>query len=444
MRHETIILRKPKYKWRLIKLLNRAGGKIENKHDSSTHFTLLYRSRYANAVRKVLTDYVRFIDHIITDECCTDPDIKKRGTPLRSYLHENLTKKSSYTAIDMKSYYNLPAPNSVAPKIGIISLGGTYLTADIKKYYNTVCGYSGTPNVSYVQVDKVKVTPNAKIRSGDGSDENTLDIEIILGICPNAIVTVYFAPNSMQGFYDAIAKAISNGNRFISISWGLSESYVNTTTLNAFNNLFASAVRSGITISVASGDNGSNDTGDSVTLSVDFPASCPNAIACGGTSLVSLPTEKAWNDGGGGVSAFFRSLYQSPSPVKYQTGTPSNLLGGRSVPDIALNADPYSGWTVVFQGQSYIFGGTSCVAPAFTGFLGLVNANLKTGVSISNILYNSTVISSQAYNDITQGSNGTDVNAPALYSCQVGFDQCTGLGVINGIALATQINALNH
>ena len=68
----------------------------------------------------------------------------------------------------------------------------------------------------------------------------------------------------------------------------------------------------GITVCVASGDNGSSDGVDDGGNHVDFPASSPHALACGGTSVQASGTtitgESVWNDGaqggagGGGVS----------------------------------------------------------------------------------------------------------------------------------------------
>ena len=59
-----------------------------------------------------------------------------------------------------------------------------------------------------------------------GADaEVELDIEVAGTIAPGATIAVYFAPNTEQGFIDAINVAIHDQNApsVISISWGAPE-----------------------------------------------------------------------------------------------------------------------------------------------------------------------------------------------------------------------------
>ena len=55
--------------------------------------------------------------------------------------------------------------------------------------------------------------------------------------------------------------------------------------MTAFDQAFQAAAAMGITVCVASGDNGSSDGVSDGADHVDFPASSPYALACGGTSL---------------------------------------------------------------------------------------------------------------------------------------------------------------
>src|SRR6202030_1210225 len=101
----------------------------------------------------------------------------------------------------------------------------------------------------------------------------------------------------------------------ISISWGSAESTWTAQAMTAMDDAFQAAATMGITVCVASGDNGSSDGVNDGSDHVDFPASSPFALACGGTSLqasgTSINSETVWNDGanngasGGGVSSFF-------------------------------------------------------------------------------------------------------------------------------------------
>ena len=82
----------------------------------------------------------------------------------------------------------------------------------------------------------------------------------------------------------------------------------------------------GVTVCCSAGDDGSSDIRDPRRRDgrphVDFPASSPFALACGGTTLngsgAAIDSEVVWNDGrgatGGGVSnVFARPPYQAAS-----------------------------------------------------------------------------------------------------------------------------------
>src|SRR6202000_629814 len=130
-----------------------------------------------------------------------------------------------------------------------------------------------------------------------------------------ARIAVYFAPNTNQGFQDAISAAIhdtTNKPSAISISWGGPESSWDSASLTSFDHTMQSAAALGLTITVASGDSGSSDGVSDGANHVDFPASSPHVLACGGTNLQAsggtITEQSVWNDGaqggagGGGVS----------------------------------------------------------------------------------------------------------------------------------------------
>ena len=84
---------------------------------------------------------------------------------------------------------------------------------------------------------------------------------------------------------------------------------------DAMDSELADAAALGITVCIASGDNGSDDAVGDGQQHVDFPASSPHALGCGGTKLLADPatgvisSEVVWNEtaanegaGGGGVS----------------------------------------------------------------------------------------------------------------------------------------------
>ncbi len=332
---------------------------------------------------------------------------------------------TTFNPLQLATLYNFPPNlNGTGQKIGIIQLGGGYVLSDITTYFSQL-GINATPNITAVSVDGGVNNPNDP--SG-ASVEVILDTEIIAALVPAATIRVYFAPNSFQGFYDAIAAAINDNCGIISISWGLVESGWGSSNLNAYNNLFKSASTKNITILAASGDNGSSD--GSSGNNVDFPSSSPYVLACGGTNLktvndITISQEITWTGSGGGISKTFAR----PS---YQSNISSTLLSGmRGSPDVSGVADPSTGHVIYSarEGGWFVVGGTSAVSPLWSGLLGKINQSLGTNVGfIHPFLYSTTNI----YNDIVAGNNGA-------FSAIVGWDKCTGFGSFDGTKL---LNAL--
>lgn len=332
---------------------------------------------------------------------------------------------TSYMPPQVAAAYQFPASASGAGQtIGIIELGGGYRQADLSAYFGTL-GLAA-PAMTAVSVNGGKNAPS-KASSADG--EVMLDIEVAASVAPGAKLAVYFAPNTDQGFLDAITRAVhdtTNKPSVLSISWGGPESSWTRQSMTAMDAACQSAAALGVTITVAAGDNGSSDgaTGNNV----DFPASSPHVLACGGTKLdaqgATIISEVVWNedasdDGatGGGVSTVF------PLPVwQAKAGVPAaaTSTGGRGVPDVAGDADPETGYTVRVDSETSVIGGTSAVAPLWAGLVAVANAQLGTQVGfLQPVLYAAGTAS--ALHDITVGNNGA-------YSAGPGWDACTGLG----------------
>src|SRR6202041_464951 len=167
----------------------------------------------------------------------------------------------------------------------------------------------------------------------------------------------------------------------------------------------------GVTICAASGDNGSSDGVTDGGNHVDFPASSPHILACGGTSLQSangvIKSETVWNDGakggagGGGFSNQFPlPAWQASANIKPPSG------GGRGVPDVAGDADPETGYNVLVDGEKLVIGGTSAVAPLWSGLIALLNQSLGKPLGLLQPALYGLPQTSDAFNDITSGSNG--------------------------------------
>jgi kumamolisin len=335
------------------------------------------------------------------------------------------TVSTSYTPVQVAQAYKFPAnATGTGQTIGIIELGGGYRQTDLTAYFKTLGLVA--PTIAAVSVDSGKNSPS----NANGADgEVMLDIEVSASVAPGSKVAVYFAPNTDQGFIDAISTAVhdtTNKPSVISISWGGPESSWTQQSLAALDAACQSAAALGITITVAVGDNGSSDGGTG--NNVDFPASSPHVLACGGTVLLAdganIVSETVWNETasnegatGGGVSTVFAlPTWQAKSNVP----APSTNTGGRGVPDVAGDADPTTGYNIRVDGQTIVIGGTSAVAPLWAGLIAVANQQLGTTVGfIQPAIY--AAKSASAFNDVTQGNNGA-------FSAGPGWDACTGLG----------------
>jgi kumamolisin len=347
------------------------------------------------------------------------------------------SSSTSYTPVQIAQLYQFPEGATAAGQtIGIIELGGGYRTADLTTYFKSLG--QKAPKVTAVSVDKAKNSPS-NAQGADG--EVMLDIEVAAAVAPGANIVVYFAPNTDQGFIDAIADAVhdtTNKPSVISISWGGPESSWTAQAMNALDAACQSAAALGITITVAAGDNGSSD--GAAGTNVDFPASSPHVLACGGTKLIgsgaSISSEVVWNEQasnegatGGGVSSHFPlPTWQANAKVP----KPPSSGGGRGVPDVAGDADPTTGYQVRVDGQNMVIGGTSAVAPLWAGLIALNNKqNGKSAGFLQPQIY--AAKGAAAFHDIVSGNNGA-------FSAGPGWDACTGLGSPIGVKLISLLN----
>ncbi|HEY5370229.1 MAG TPA: S53 family peptidase [Hanamia sp.] len=350
------------------------------------------------------------------------------------------SKMVAHTASPQSFYPNQLAklygfPTKVTGKgecIGIIELGGGFRDTDITNYFKSL--KIAAPTVKAISIDGAKNSPS----TADGADgEVMLDIEVAGAIANQALIAVYFAPNTDKGFLDAITTAVHDTNNnpsVISISWGAAEVNWTTQALDNFNEAFKTAAALGVTICVAAGDSGSRDGETDGKVHVDFPSSSPYALACGGTSLQvsnnKISLETVWNNSsdsasGGGVSGYFPLAdYQAKANVPLEIDTKFN---GRGLPDVAANADPNTGYNVLVDGQQLVIGGTSAVAPLMAGLVALFNEKYKKP---SGFIHPQIYANPGLCMDITNGNNKT-TTANTGYAAGPGWDACSGWGVLS-------------
>lgn len=333
-------------------------------------------------------------------------------------------EQSSFTPLQIAQIYGFPSAPVAPANIAIIELGGGYDPRDLQTYWNQLA-LPVNPRVIPVSVDGAFNEPGQ-----DADEEVVLDIQIVGALVPNSNIYVYFAPNSVQGFYNAIAAAIAGPASIISISWGSSEQAWSPAEMEAFDQLFAQASAAGKVVAVASGDSGAFDGG--LIPSVNFPASSPHVLACGGTKLVcptlhyadSSTKESCWGDLGGGAAGGGYSAH-FPVPAYQKT---VNKRSHRGIPDVTGVGDPRTGWSIYFRGAQQVVGGTSCVAPMWAGYL----ARLGNRRFVNPALY--AFPEKQAFHDIIIGNNQG-------YSANSGWDVASGLGSPNGAVLNALLSA---
>jgi kumamolisin len=353
---------------------------------------------------------------------------------LGGQIVSHASASQAFTPDKLANIYGFPASfTGKGQSIAIIELGGGYRTKDISAYFKQL-GIK-KPTVKAISVDGGKNSPS-NADSADG--EVMLDIEVAGAVAPGAKIVVYFCPNTDKGFLDGITKAVhdaTNKPSVVSISWGSAEVNWTQQSLTNFNEAFKAAAVLGVTVCVAAGDSGSSDSVTDGKVHVDFPASSPYALSCGGTSLKingnsQVSSETVWHDAdnsatGGGVSNVFALPdYQTSANVPVSLDT---QFKGRGVPDVAADADPNTGYKVLVDGQEMVIGGTSAVAPLMAGLVARVNQQKKKWAGFINpTIYASPTLC----RDITVGDNKT-TSGHKGYTAGPGWDACTGLGVLS-------------
>jgi subtilase family serine protease len=202
-------------------------------------------------------------------------------------------------------------------------------------------------------------------------------------------------------------------------------------TVKAWSAIAEQGAAKGITFHAATGDSGAS-------LCASAPASSPYMVAVGGTALTvgtsgAWAQEVAWTGSGGGIS----TIFAQPS---WQTGVAGAVNRGRNIPDVAMDADPYSGiafyFTASWNTQYNPIGGTSLSSPLFGAAVTEIDQvkNGRTGLT-AGTLYDTLASkgygsgASAYFHDIVQGSNG-------VFYAGSGYDLVTGIGSIDAWNIA--------
>ena len=386
---------------------------------------------------------------------------------------------TSYTPAQIATAYNFtPLYNAgnlgEGQTIGLLELDG-FSSSDIATY--TACFGGKNTLISTIPIDGYKGT------AGPFASEVELDMEMVLGLTPHlASLRVYEASNaSLTSYNDAWARIISDDTPVVSTSWVYCEQNPQIASeIQQESLFFQAAAAQGQTILAASGDLGANGcydarSGTGVTPSADDPASQPFVTGVGGTTLhinsdSTYASEQVWNDraigphGNGASGGGLSHIWYTP---RWQQGpgvANAYSTGHREVPDVAMNADPQTGYDVYCSvggcagGRGWqVIGGTSAAAPVWAAMIALANeASIKANgylvgflnPSLYNINYGSPGTSyATAFHDIVPltgainnneyvGNNGT-------YPDGAMYDMATGLGSFDAYNLTQNLITLS-
>jgi len=273
--------------------------------------------------------------------------------------------------------------------------------------------------------------------------ETALDLEIIHSVAPMAKLVVYLsAPDFGHGERAFDQMVTDHLGSVISESLGSCEPDTPSGARNVYASIQDRAVVLGISHFVASGDNGAYTCGLDQEAAGSFPSTLPTVTAVGGTSVFESASgvyykEYAWGSpldqsgSGGGASQF----YAIPSYQKNEAKSAGK--GQRQVPDVSADADPSTGFHIIFGGHDGQAGGTSAATPLWAATVALINQDLKKKglreVGFANpALYwmgeNAARLSPQPFHDVSAGNN-------LGFDAATGWDFATGWGSMDAAAL---------
>jgi subtilase family serine protease len=374
-----------------------------------------------------------------------------------------------FTANELAGFYAMTPLYSVGDfgqgvDVGLLELAAN-VPSDVTTYQHC---YSTDTTIRTIPVDG-----GGSVSSG--SAETVLDVEDLVGLVPRATIDVYDAPDSSVGWLDTYARMVADDDPVISTSWGLCELDAGSVLIQSVSQQLLQAAAQGETVVAATGDTGPTGclrdpgTTNRSALSVVDPAAQPNVLAVGGTSIwfSSSAGERIWNgssvgtgSGGGGVSSVwcmpsYQSEYGVLGVVNIDS-THDSLCSAtgtvpyrREVPDVAADADPYTGYVMYYAagGGWFPAGGTSAAAPLWAAVAALTDASpfcrydhagrpgtLPAGLyrlAGSHLPFSEPGFDpADGLYDVTAGGNDYTPSGytGGLYHASAGYDMASGLG----------------
>ncbi len=311
---------------------------------------------------------------------------------------------SGYSPQTITTAYGFSTTGGAGETIAVVdAFGAPTVTRDLQSFDSQY----GLPCTScFTRVNQAGGTTSPRATAG-WALETSLDVEWAHALAPRAhVLLVEATTNSDANLFTAVRYAAAHA-QYVSMSWGGSET--------AGESTYDSSFTPGVSFFAATGDTHSE---------VIYPASSPDVVAVGGTTLDVTSTgawqsESAWATGGGGCSRYETA---SPAQAAFPTYDQANATcaGKRATPDLSLDANPSTGVAVydterVTGLSGWIQVGGTSAATVMTAAHAAETATLVDAADV----YGGSL---KTYN-VTSGSNG--------HTCVAGYNLCTGLGSWN-------------
>lgn len=414
-----------------------------------------------------MKDTIRGVFGLNDQFLCSSPHLSRNDEDTTVLGSAELRSYKPAVFADIYSFPSPPEEPDSDFKVGIISLLGAIKESDITTYFNKVI--DSPPPQEIIHVGE----PDGS--SGTSNFEATMDLELVGALAPGCTVVMYNGKSATpKGFIDTVAKAVCdevNRPKVITSSWAGPEHiyWNNLDQIAQMNEIMAVGSFLGMTFCICSGDAGSTVSSNSGLWSGSFaytyfPSSSPLALGVGGTTTyidfkngspvvsleyvwnrfrfmlnMSFGSDKALSSGcasGGGVSSMndlpdYQEGVHVPLFEKWgwKNGTLrcEKLFKGRGVPDVAANADIFTGYLIFFDDNVAVGGGTSASAPLWAALIARLNYHLGYPLGFCTDLFYEL---NTTFKFINRGFNGAyGALAPAQWN------PCTGLGTPNGIKL---------
>ncbi|MFF4898331.1 putative Ig domain-containing protein [Streptomyces sp. NPDC001068] len=347
----------------------------------------------------------------------------QRRTDIKQQLASALAAApSGLSPSNLHSAYNLPSTGGSGLTVAVVDAYNDPNAASDLATYRSQFGLSACTkaNGCFKQVSQTGSTTSLPTNDSGWAGEEALDIDMVSAVCPNCNIILVEANSANDtDLGTAENEAVALGAKFVSNSWGGSESSSQTGEDTSYFK------HPGVAITVSAGD---EDYG------AEYPATSQYVTAVGGTALSTSSNSRGWTESvwktsssegtGSGCSAY-------DAKPSWQTDTGCTK---RMESDVSAVADPATGVAVydTYGGSGWaVYGGTSASSPiiagvyALAGTPGSADYPAKYPYSHTGNLY-----------DVTSGNNGS---CSTSYFCtaRAGYDGPTGWGTPNGTTAFT-------